>query len=432
MKNIKKIVMYAVIVIAVIVCATVVKSKFFSADEDVSTVAAVTKTAVEVQNTEKVAKQSSYQYKANLEAYQQGIVTSKTSAKVTQVLVENGQYVNAGDTLVILDDTDIQNSIKSAQAQLEITQQQLKASEQQLNSAQIALEKIQLNLDDAQRNYDRQKALFEGGAISQADFEAAETKLNSAKADYNSGNATVETAKVNIQTSQTSIEAQKINLEKYQSDLDNTVIKAPISGVISDKAVYVGQMAAQGTALAKVNDISSVYATIQVPQENISNIKVGESATVTLDESDRTYDGTVQNIDLSADTSARVFTCKIKIDNSDSSLYPGTFAMVDILSDQQTEVITIPITALVGSEGNYSVFINDNGTARKQQITIGDTDENNVEVTDGINDGDQVICTNTSTLKDGDEIDVVSIIENSSQAEETSTQNGDSAEAITE
>lgn len=432
MKNVKKIVMYAVIAIAVIVCATVVKSKFFSADEDVSSVAAVTKTSVEVQNAETVVKQSSDQYKANLEAYQQGIVTSKTSAKVTQVLVENGQYVNAGDTLVILDDTDIQNSIKSAQAQLEITEQQLKASEQQLSSAQIALEKLQINLDDAQRNYDRQKTLFEGGAISQADFEAAETKLNTAKADYNSGNATVETAKVNIQTSQTSIEAQKINLEKYQSDLNNTVIKAPISGVISDKAVYVGQMASQGTALAKVNDISSVYATIQVPQDNISNIKVGQSATVTLDGSDRTYDGTVQTIDLSADASARVFTCKIKIDNSDNSLYPGTFAMANLYNDQQTEIITIPITALVGSEGDYSVFINDNGTARKQAITIGDTDENNVEVTDGINDGDQVICTNTSTIKDGDEIDVVSIIDNSNQAEETSTQNGDSAEAVSE
>ena len=102
--------------------------------------------------------------------------------------------------------------------------------------------------------------------------------------------------------------------------MNNTVIKAPISGVISDKAVNIGQMASPGTALAKVNDISSVYATIQVPQDKISSVKIGQAATVTVDGSDKTYNGTVQNIDLSADTTARVFNCKIKIDNSDKSL----------------------------------------------------------------------------------------------------------------
>ena len=75
---------------------------------------------------------------------------------------------------------------------------------------------------------------------------------------------------------------------------------------------------------------------------------------------------------------------------------------------QKTEIITVPINALVGNEGNYSVFINDNGTAKKQKVTIGETDENNVEITSGIKDGDQIICTNTSTLQDGNEIEVVS------------------------
>ena len=75
---------------------------------------------------------------------------------------------------------------------------------------------------------------------------------------------------------------------------------------------------------------------------------------------------------------------------------------------EKTEIITVPINALVGSEGNYSVFINDNGTAKKQKVTIGETDENNVEITSGVKDGDEVICTNTSTLQDGNEIEVVS------------------------
>ncbi|BCZ45063.1 hemolysin secretion protein D [Clostridium gelidum] len=393
MKNVKKIVICAVVIIAVI-GAIVVKNKISSNAKTANVAVTVSKTAVEGQNAKMSEKNSGDTYKANLEAYQQGIINSKISAKVVSVSVENGQYINQGDTIATLDDQDIQNNINTAQAQLQI-------NEQQLNSAQVSMEKFKINVDDAKRNYDRQKALLEKKAISQMDFETAEKTLNTAQADYNSGNANIETSKANI-------EAQKVSIQKYQSDLTNTVIKSPISGVISDKALNIGQMTSPGTVLAKANDISSVYATIQVPQDKISSVKIGQAATVTVDGIDKTYDGVIQNMDLSADTSSRVFNCKIKIDNGDKSLLPGIFGKVQLISEQKTEIITIPINALVGSEGNYSVFINDNGKAKKQKITIGETDENNVEITSGVKDGDIVICSNTSSLQDGNEIEVTS------------------------
>ena len=395
MKNVKKIVIYAVIAIAVIGGIIVVKGKVFSGGKTAPTTAvAVSKTSVEAQTAKTVEKNSGDTYKATLEAYQQGIVSSKVSAKVVSIAVENGKYVNVGDTLVTLDDQDIRNNIKTAQAQLQ-------TYKNQLNSSQVSMEKLKINVDDAKRNYDRQKILFDKKAISQTDIEASEKTLNTAQADYNSGNAS-------IQTAQSNISAQNVTISNYQDNLNNTIIKSPISGVISDKALNIGQMASQGTALAKVNDISSVYATIQVPQEKISGIKIGQAATVTVDGVDKKYDGVIQNIDLSADTSSRVFNCKIKIDNGDKSLLPGIFGKVQLISGQKTEIITIPINALVGSEGNYSVFINDNGKAKKQKITIGETDENNVEITSGVKVGDIVICSNTGSLQDGNEIEVTS------------------------
>lgn len=416
MKRIKKIVIYAVIVIAVIAGIIAVR-KFTSGQKNIPTAVSVSKTVVEAQEVKLVEKNSGDTYKATLEACEQGIVNSKLSARVTNISFENGQYINAGDTLITLDDQDIRNNIKSSESQLKVT-------EQQLSSAEVSLKKLKLNLDDAQRNYDRQKALYEKEAISQVDFQATEKALNSAQADYEAGNVSIQTAKVNI-------EAQKVSLSNLQDNLNNTVIKAPISGVISGKSVNIGQMVSQGTALATVNNISSVYAKIQVPEDKITSVKVRQAATVKVDGSDSTYNGIVQNIDLSADTSARVFNCKIKIDNSDKTLYPGVFAKVDLISDEKTEMITVPINALVGSEGNYSVFINDNGKAKKQKVTIGETDENNVEIISGAQNGDQVICSNTGSLQDGDEIDVV-VSENNNSTEETSKQNGDSTEAVSE
>lgn len=408
MKNVKKIVICAVLIIAV-VGAIVVKNKMASNAKKVNTVATESKTAVEVKTAKSVEKNNGDTYKATLEAYQQGVVTSKISAKVISVAIENGKYVNAGDIIATLDNQDIQNSINSAQAQLQVIQQQL-------NSTQVSLQKLQINLDDAQRTYNRQKTLFDGKAISQTDLEAAEKALNNAKADYNTGEASIETSKANL-------EAQNVSIAKYQSDLANTVIKAPISGVISDKALSVGQMVSPGGVLAKVNDISSVYATIQVPQEKISSIKTGQAATVKIEGNDKAYDGTIQNIEALADTTTRVFNCKIKIDNSDKSLYPGVYAKAELLSSEKTQIITVPINALVGTEGNYSIFINDNGKAKKEKVKIGETDDNNVEIDDGVKDGDQIICSNTGTLQDGDTIDVTSSTSDNSS-------NGDSAKDV--
>ena len=395
MKNVKKIVIYAVIVIAVIGCAIVGKSKLLSNKKSKPATAVVSKTSVQVQEAKTVEKDSSDAYKATLEAYKQGVVSSKMSAKVVSVSFENGQYVNQGDTIATLDDQDIQNNIKTEQSKLQV-------NEQQLNAYQVAMEKYKVNLDDAQRNYDRQKALFDKKAIAQTDLEAADKTLNNAQADYDSGNASIETAKANI-------EAEKVTISNYQDTLNNTVIKAPISGVISDKAVNVGQMASQSTAFAKVNDISSVYATIQVPQDKINGVTIGQAATITIDGNDNTYNGTVQNMDLSADASSRVFNCKIKIDsNGDKSLLPGVYGKVSLSSSETATMITIPISALYGSEGNYSVFINNNGIAKKQKVTIGDTNKNDIEITSGIKEGDQIICSNLSTLQDGSVIDAVS------------------------
>jgi len=414
MKNVKKIVLYAVIAIAVIGCSIVVKNKISSNAATKNVVVTVNKTAVEVQAVKSVEKNLSDTYKANLEANQQGSVVSKVSSKISRIAFENGQYVNAGDTLIVLDDQDIQNTIKSAQSQLSVT-------EQQLSSAQISLEKIKINLDDTQRAYDRQKTLFESGAISKVDFDTAEKALNSAKADYQAGIVSIATAKANIAL-------QNVNIANYQDSLKNTVIKAPISGVVSDKSVTLGQMASAGTVLAKVNDISAVYATIQIPQERINNVKIGQPANIKISGSEKTYNGYVKNIDALADSTARVFNCKIQIDNSDGTLYPGVYAKAELISSEKTQVIAVPINALVGNEGNYSIFINNNGTAKKQKVTIGETDENNVEITSGIQNGDIIICSNTSSLQDGDVIEVVSD-ENNKSKEETSKQNGDNAEA---
>ncbi|WP_027634861.1 efflux RND transporter periplasmic adaptor subunit [Clostridium butyricum] len=414
MKKARKILIYALVVAVLLVGTFIVK--FISSNSKTDNVmASENKLSVEVYKAELKDRMSGDTYKSTLEAYEQGIISSKISAKVTKVVVENGQYVNEGDTIAVLDDQDIQNSIKTATAQLEVNEKQVNSAEQQLNSTQTSLEKLKINVDDAQRNYDREKALFDAGAVSQSELDASEKTLNTSKADYNSGQANIEISKASIESAKASVEAQKVNIEKLQNDLNNVVIKAPISGVISEKNVNVGQIINQGAVLAKINDISYVFATIQVPQEKINDIKVGKPAEVTLEDNNTVHNGTLDSIDLSGDSTLRVFNCKIKMENSNKELLPGEYAKVNFSNtENNNKVITIPVSSLAGSEGDYYVFINDNGVASKVSVDIGDADENNVEIISGVKEGDEIICTNMSSLKDGCKIDVISTSDDTS------------------
>lgn len=394
MNKSRKIILYVTIAIMIVGGGVIAKNKLSSAEVKKETATVTSnKIAVEVTQAKIIQKNLGMTYKANLEPYQEGIISSKLSAKVTQVNIENGKYVSQGDTLIVLDNQDIKNQIESAQGQLKI-------SESQLNAAQVSLQKLQTNLDNAQRTYDRKKTLFEQGAIAKTEFEDAETAVKNAKVDLDTANANIETSKSNI-------DLAKINISNLQENLDNTTIKAPFSGVIEGKNVSVGQMASAGVVLAKINDISSVYATIQVKQEDINNIKVNQAAKITVDGGEeKSYDGKVKSIDAAADIAARVFTCKIQIDNSDKSLYPGIFAKAQLVNETNTEVLALPLQSLAGNEGDYHVLVNDNNVAKKKKVTIGETEENMVEIKSGLESGEEIITTNLSTLQDGDEIEI--------------------------
>ena len=358
------------------------------------TIAAPSKISVKVSVAKNGLKDSTLSYKASFEASQEGIVSGKVDGKVVQVMFENGKYVSQGDPLIKLDDQEIRKNIASSQAKL-------KASESQLVSSQTGLQKIQLSVEDAVRTYDRTKELFDGGAISKVELESAETTLRNAKIDLETEKANIETAKANLTTAQ-------IDLKNLTDSLANTTIIAPITGILDEKSVSLGQYANIGVVLAKVKALSPIYAVIEVDQNDMSSLKVGQSAKVKVGSNGvKDYDGIIKSIEASADTTSRVFKCKVEVANPDQALKPGIYANVDIVGDQTSEVIAVTTDALSGNPGNYSVFVNDKGVARKRIVSIGQITKGLVEIKDGVKNGDSVIITNVNTLQDGDAVSVV-------------------------
>ena len=304
-------------------------------------------------------------YKADLEPAEEASVSSNVSGQVTLVLFENGDKVAQGQVMAQLDDTDLQN---------------------QLKTAKIDLRKLQIELESAKSNFDITSQLYAEGACSKLSYDDAERTY---------------------QTNLANVELKQVEIRDITDSLDNCVIKAPISGEAGDKNISVGQYLNPGTVIASVKNNAAIKAEIQLKQDDLEKVTVGQEVTLKLNESDTAvYKGVVENIAASANSQTRSFDCLIKIDNSDGTLNSGVFGYIEIPDKNKTHVLAVPMEAVTGSEGAYFVLVMKDGTAHKVTIEIGEITGDKVEVKSGLKEGDVIIVTNLNSLQDGDKVKV--------------------------
>lgn len=324
-----------------------------------------TSRTVEVTEAKLVDWTSKLTYKANLNSIEEVVLSSKIAGQVNEVLFKEGDIVSAGQALVILDDETLQN---------------------QLKTAEITLKKLEIGLESAQKKFDNTKALYEAGASPKSELEEAESALEMTQAD---------------------IESARITIQNINYSLNNSVLRAQIAGEISDKNISLGQYLSPGIVLAKIKNNSSIEAVIQLKQSDLDKVKVGRKVTLKLSQTDTTgFEGEVKTIAASANSQSRVFNCRIQINNSAGNLHPGVFGYIEIPDSKKNQVLSVPLAALTGSEGSYSVFTIENNTARKHSVSIGEIQNDMVEVASGLNARDNVIVTNLNTLQDGDKVQI--------------------------
>lgn len=215
--------------------------------------------------------------------------------------------------------------------------------------------------------------------------------------------------KADVASSQAGIQAAQSNIDILKTALADMIIRAPITGVMDGKNVSLGQFLSQGNVLGKVKNIALINAAIEVDQALIQTIKIGQKAKVKLNADDPdTYEGVVKSINPSADSSSRAFKVKIQLDNEKLSLRPGVSAKAMLMGDAKVQKFAIPVALITGKEGNYSVYINDNGIVKKRAVTVGGLVNNQAEINSGLQGNESIISTNLNMIQEGDQITVVS------------------------
>lgn len=214
-------------------------------------------------------------------------ITASVSGKVTSVLAENGVEVKAGTVLVKQDPTDVQNQAGQGSTSSEL------------------LQKLKVSYESAEETYQKNKALYEAGAISESAFQQSETQRNTALLQYQ-GTANL----VAVQTAKTNI-------------------SSPGSGVVTELNLKVGDSLNAGSPVATVVDLSSVTVTAKVPENWVGTLSEGDKVSVMIKSLNKTVEGTVNYISPVASSSGQLFPVKIVIANPGGELKAGMACSVD-------------------------------------------------------------------------------------------------------
>ncbi|MGI6685681.1 MAG: efflux RND transporter periplasmic adaptor subunit [Bacillota bacterium] len=282
-------------------------------------------------------------------------IIPKMGGKVAEVNFEVGDRVHTGDVLVRLDSTEIQAQLKQARA---------------------ALAMAKANYENALANLERTKSLFEQGAVSQQQLEAAQTMVATGSPD-----------------------SAAAAVQLMEAQLANTIIKSPAEGIVASRSVEVGEMAGQMPVMTIVG-IDKVKVQTNVTEGEVNKLKVGQKVTVIVSAvGEEPFTGTIATISPAADSLSSTFPISIEISNSEHKLKPGMFAEAKLVLETKEGVLVLPKQAVIDSGDKKYVYVVKDNKAIQTEITTGIEDDERVEIVSGLQAGDMIVLSGQNKLQ---------------------------------
>ena len=394
-------------------------------------------------------------------------VSPDISGVITELNVQEGDTVKRGQLLARID-PDVYN-IQRSQAASGVAQSQAQVSsvQAQVSNAQAALAALDAQMEQAQRAYDRSKKLFDDKVISRSEMDVAETTLKAARANYNAAKQGIRSTEANVQSAKANVQTAQASLQRANKDLSRTTIVAPRDGVVSLLNVKKGESVSGnsftvGTEILRIADMSKIEIRVDVGENDIPKVKLGDSALVEVDAySGRKFKGLVTQIASSnngaaaqnalSNTSSDVTQYKVYIRILAESYMdllgkgtfpfrPGMSANADIQTETHANVLSVPINAVTTRDKNDSTqtstakkkdesdvkattatpedelevvcfLIGKDSKVSKVVVKTAIQDINNIEITAGLKEGDMVVTgpyeAVSKTLKVGKQVKVV-------------------------
>ena len=332
-------------------------------------------------------------------------ISTKYAGKIADVAVNLGDVVAPGQVLLIQDTADTNLTLNQDKAALEQAVADSKAAESQFGSD---LQKAEVEYDTAKMNYNRYAVLKNEGAISQQELDTAYQALIVAKSALdNLESQNVGDVPASVASKYAAQAKAGYTVDSLTQQLDDMTLRAPRAGVVTYRNAEVGAMAAANTKVLTITDTSGMYIDCSLSEADVAAIQQGMPVSVSIESLAQDYDGYITYVSPAMDDTTKTYVVRITLAQLDTKLRGGMFAQSSIDVLQKPDTLFIPKDALTEQDGKAQVcVIRPDDTIELRTVTTGLRNDDYIEITDGLDDGDVIATTNLARLKDGTTVSI--------------------------
>jgi HlyD family secretion protein len=349
---------------------------------------------------------------------QQSALVPKISAPVKTFYVNRGAKVHKGQLLAVLENRDLaaaheENKGAFEQAEAAYVTGTSSGVPEELQKATGDVQSAKEQLDAAQKLYDSRLDLFKQGALPRKDLDQAAVALAQAKPQYELAKRHLDALNAVVHQQelkglQGQLSSAKGKYEGASAQLSYSEIRSPLDGVVTDRPLYPGEMAAAGTPLLTVMDISRVTARAHIPQSDAALLKVGDHATIAVPGQEEPVEGKVSLVSPALDPNSTTVEIWVEAKNPKKTLRPGSSVRLSMVSEAVPDALVIPAASLLtGADGATTVMvISDDQHAHQQAVKAGIRQDDKLQITEGLKEGQRVVTDGAYGLPDNAKVTV--------------------------
>ncbi|HTM40015.1 MAG TPA: efflux RND transporter periplasmic adaptor subunit [Terriglobales bacterium] len=342
----------------------------------------------------------------------QAALVPKISAPVKKFYINRGSHVRQGQLLAVLENKDLSAAAEQSKGEFEQAQAAYETTTvasvpEEVRKAELDAQAAKQNLEAEQKVYAARQDLYKQGALPRKELDAEAVTLTQARNNYEIAqqhlNSLLKTSKAQeLRSAQGQLAAAKGKYQGAAAQLSYSEIRSPISGVVTDRPLYPGEMATAGTPLLTVMDLSHVIAKAHIPQAEAALLKVGDTATVSAPGLEDPIPGKVSVVSPALDPNSTTVEVWVDARNPHQELKPGTSVSLSMLAQTIPDALTVPAAAvLTEPDGTTSVMvIGDDSRAHQRDVKTGVRQENQIQIVSGLKAGERVVTAGAYGLPD--------------------------------
>jgi HlyD family secretion protein len=371
---------------------------------------------VQVVTVQKETIQHTVTAEAILFPLQQAAITPKISAPVKAFYIKRGSRVHKGQLLAVLENSDLaaaaqenKGSYDQAQAVYETTT--VADLPQEVQKAQLDTQAAKELFAAQQKIFNSRQELFQQGAMPRKELDQAGVDLTNARNQYEIAQQHLDALmkigkQQQLKSAAGQLESAKGKYLGAAAQLSYSEIRSPIDGVVADRPLYPGEMAAAGAPLLTVMDISQVIARAHIPQPEAALLKVGDQAAIIVPSEESPIEGKITVVSPALDPNSTTVEIWVQAKNSDLRLKPGTSVRLSMLAQTIPNALVIPAAALLTTQdGATSVMqLSADNRAHQKNIKVGVRQGDEVQVNEGLQAGDKIVASGAYGLPDNTKI----------------------------